>query len=272
MSKIDKFRTATFFHHIMQASAERDEALGDTIEWVLKLGYEAAELDADDLDGTELLKKKGMQVSSVYRNYRWKDEIDTECMEDHIRIARRLGASQIIAIPGLHSGSADDKERELENMHEGMRKMSALATENGLILTIEDYDNALSPIATMEGMDSFLEAAPDLKVTLDTGNFIFSAQDVLTAEQMFLPKIMHVHLKDRLWSRPGEGETLECIDGKVLYPCAVCDGDIPMGEVLQTLAGAGYDGYVVTEFFGSKSYADNIEKSILNLRKEGWVE
>ena len=69
-------------------------------------------------------------------------------------------------------------------------------------------------------MDSFLDVALDLKVTLDTGNFIFSAQDVLTAEQMFLPKIMHVHLKDRLWSRPGEGETLECIDGRVLFPCA----------------------------------------------------
>ena len=107
---------------------------------MLKLGYEAAELDADDLDGTELLKKKGMQVSSIYRNYRWKDEIDTECMEDHIRIAKRLGASRIMAIPGLHSGSADDKKRELENMHEGMRKLSSLATDNGLMLTIEDYD------------------------------------------------------------------------------------------------------------------------------------
>ena len=272
MSKIAKYRAATFFHHITQASKERDETLGDTIDWVLKLGYEAAELDADDLTGTELLKKKGMQVSSIYRNYRWQDEIDTGSMEDHISIALRLGASRIMAIPGFYSGDAGTKDRELENMHEGMRKLAALAKENGLILTIEDYDNVYSPIATMEGMNTFLEAVPDLWVTLDTGNFLFSAQDALVAEQMFLPRIKHVHLKDRLWSKSGEGDILECTDGRILYPCAVCDGDIAMGEVLRILAGSGYDGYVVTEFFGSLSYADNIEKSIVNLRREGWVE
>ncbi len=271
MSDIAKFRAATFFHHIKLASAERNETLADTIDWVLKLGYEAAELDADDLDGTELLKKKGMQVSSIYRNYRWQDEIDTESMEDHVRLAVRLGASRIMAIPGFYSGVDEERERELAGMHEGMRKLAELAKDNNLTLTIEDYDNALSPIATMEGMNSFLEAVPDLKVTLDTGNFIFSAEDILTAEQMFHTKITHVHLKDRLWSRTGAGDILECTDGRIMYPCAVGDGDIPVDEVLRRLAQADYDGYVVTEFFGSISYTDNMEKSILNLRKKGWI-
>ena len=264
-------KAGTFFHHIVQASKERGEALEDTIRWAAELGYEAAELDADDTDGTELLKQNGMKVSSIYRNYSWQDEIDTGAMEDHIRLAMRLGAESIMAIPGFYSGAEDARDKELALMHEGMRKLAALAKENGLTLTIEDYDNALSPIATMEGMNSFLEAAPGLMVTLDTGNFIFSAEDILTAGQMFLKKITHVHLKDRLWSRTGEGETLECIDGRILYPCAVGDGDIPIREVLKTLTDAGYSGYVVTEFFGSRSYAENMEKSIANLRNGGWT-
>lgn len=264
-------KAGIFFHHIEQAAKERRESLGDTIRWAVSLGYEAAELDADAPDGTELLRQNGMQVSSIYRNYSWQERIDTEQMEDHIRLATRLGAGRIMAIPGFFSGTAGEKEKELESMHEGMRRLAALAKENGLILTIEDYDNELSPIATMEGMSSFLEAAPGLTVTLDTGNFIFSAEDVLTAQQMFLDKITHVHLKDRLWSRTGEGETLECIDGRILYPCAVGDGDIPIREVLKTLTDAGYSGYVVAEFFGSRSYAENMEKSISNLRNGGWV-
>lgn len=271
MAEQKKYKAGTFFHHICQAARERAESVEDTIAWAVKLGYSAAELDADDLEGTELLAKKGMAVSSIYRNYSWQKGIDKAFMEDHIRIAVRLGASKIMAIPGFYSGKDHDKA-ELEKMHEGMRQLSELAKENGLTLTIEDYDNALSPIATMDGMQSFLEAAPGLKVTLDTGNFIFSAEDALKAQQKFLPLIVHAHLKDRLWSRKGEGDTLECIDGRILYPCAVCDGDIPIREVMRVLSESGYDGYVVAEHFGSCSYAENMERSILNMRKEGWVE
>ena len=271
MPEVSKMKAGTFFHHITQAAKERGEAVEDTVRWAVGLGYEAAELDADDPEGTELLQKNGMKVSSIYRNYHWQDEIDAGSMEDHVRLAVRLGASKIMAIPGFYSGVAEERYRELANMHEGMRKLADLANENGLTLTIEDYDNALSPIATMEGMNSFLAAVPDLTVTLDTGNFIFSAEDILAAEQMFHTKITHVHLKDRLWSRTGAGDILECTDGRIVYPCAVGDGDIPVDEVLRRLAQADYDGYVVTEFFGSRSYAENMEKSIMNLQNGGWT-
>lgn len=268
---INKLKAGTFFHHIVQAAKERGEAVEDTIEWAVGLGYSAAELDADDLPGTEFLAKKGMQVSSIYRNYRWNEKIDRGQMEDHVRIAERLGAKMIMAIPGFYSDKNHDRT-ELEKMHEGMAMLSALARENGLILTIEDYDNALSPIATMEGMNTFLEAVPELMVTLDTGNFIFSEEDVLAAEDRFLSKIRHVHLKDRLWSCAGKGDILESTGGRRMYPCAVGDGDIKMEAVLERLAEINYRGYVMTEFFGSESYAENIEKSIANLQRKGWVK
>ena len=265
-----KWKAGTFFHHIREASGERGESLEDTIAWALGLGYTAAELDADDLTGTEFLSKKGMQVSSIYRNYGWGNGIDISGMEDHIRLAQRLGAGRIMAIPGLCSDKSFDSG-ELERMHEGMLKLSALARENGLILTIEDYDNAFSPIATMGGMKTFLDADPDLKVALDTGNFIFSGEDILSAEELFRTRVAHVHLKDRLWSRAGEGDVLVSTNGLKLYPCAVCDGDIPIYTVLRNLADAGYDGYVMAEFFGSKSYSLNMERSAENLKKEGWI-
>ena len=268
---VNKGRAGTFFHHIVQSAKERGEPLEDTIEWAVHLGYCAAELDADDLSGTEYLAKKGMQVSSIYRTYRWHEKIDKGPMEDHIRIAKRLGAPMIMAIPGFYSDKSRDKN-ELDKMHEGMAMLSALTKENGLILTIEDYDNALSPIATMGGMSTFLEAVPDLTVTLDTGNFLFSEEDVLAAEEMFLSRIKHVHLKDRLWSRTGKGDILETTGGRKLYPCAVDEGDIPMDDILGRLAEIHYSGYFMTEFFGSVSYTDNIEKSIINLQEKGWVE
>ena len=345
MMSENKIKIGTFFHHIKMASAEHGESLDKTLDWIRDLGYEAAELDADDLDGAELLNDHDIAVSSIYRQYRWREQIDETRMMEHIELAKKLGASRIMAIPGLFSeeawkcldgkilgakksgpgtsttnvaythslnsipgsGDADgykpvsdntdcknnvgntdnfgDAESivrsdsaalymdgndtlgiELSRMVHGMKRLSELAKENGLTLTIEDYDDAMSPIATIGGMKIFLDAIPDLKVAFDTGNFAFSGDDVLDAKREFIGRTRHVHLKDRLWTRTGTGDPKECLDGTLLWPCAVGDGDLPIKEILQELRAVGYNGYAMAEFFGAASYAELIEKSIANLR------
>ena len=261
----NKMKIGTFFHHIRMAQAERGESLDNTLEWLRGLGYEAAELDADDREGAELLSAHGIAVSSIYRQYVWRDGIDEDRMKEHIELAHKLEAKKIMAIPGLFSEGGSHGE-ELTHMLEGMTRLSELAKESGLILTIEDYDDAMSPIATIAGMKIFLDAIPDLKVAFDTGNFAFSGDDVLDAGKEFFARTAHVHMKDRLWSRTGSGDPKECVDGTLLWPCAVCDGDIPMDEILRGLKGVGYDGYLMAEFFGAASYAELIEKSIENLK------
>ncbi len=284
-------KIGTFFHHIRMASAERGESLDKTLGWIRDLGYVAAELDADDLDGAELLKGHGIAVSSIYRQYRWRDGIDEARMMEHIELAKKLGTGRIMAIPGLFSEKAckcldgrilgakgaigdmaqlmcrdDILSVELSLMVQGMKKLSELAKENGLTLTIEDYDDAMSPIATIGGMKIFLDAIPDLKVAFDTGNFAFSGDDVLDAKREFIGRTRHVHLKDRLWTRTGTGDPKECSDGTLLWPCAVGDGDLPIKEIMQELRAIGYNGYAMAEFFGAASYSELIEKSIENLK------
>ena len=290
MSK-NNLKIGTFFHHIRMASAERKESLDKTLGWIRDLGYVAAELDADDLDGAELLKGHGIAVSSIYRQYRWREGIDEAGMMEHIELAKKLGTDRIMAIPGLFSEEAlkcldgkilgamgaigdmaqlmcrdDILSVELSRMIQGMKKLSELAKENGLTLTIEDYDDAMSPIATIGGMKIFLDTIPDLKVAFDTGNFAFSGDDVLDAKREFIGRTRHVHLKDRLWSRTGTGDPKECPDGTLLWPCAVGDGDLPIKEILQELKAVGYNGYAMAEFFGAASYSELIEKSIENLK------
>ena len=254
------FYLGTFFHHIRQASAERKESFDKTLQWVRKIGYKGAEVDADDRDGTDLLKLHDIAVSSIYRQYRWNEVIDEERMKDHIRIAQSLGTHKIMAIPGLFSEQGD-RDEELKRMIEGMSRLSDLAKETDLSLTIEDYDDALSPIATIKGMKSFLDAILDLKVAFDTGNYVFSGDEVIEAKNEFFARTVHVHLKDRLWSRPGKGDPKECVDGRLLWPCAVGEGDIPMDEIIDDLNNIGYDGYIMAEFFGAESYSQVMEKS-----------
>ena len=258
-------KIGTFFHHIKMASAEGGESLDKTLEWLRGLGYEASELDADDREGAELLSAHGIAVSSIYRQYVWRDGIDEDRMKEHIELAHKLGTDKIMAIPGLFSEGGSHGE-ELTHMLEGMTRLSELAKASSLILTIEDYDDAMSPIATIAGMKIFLDAIPDLKVAFDTGNFAFSGDDVMEADRQFHDKTVHLHLKDRLWSCDGIGDPKKCADGRILWPCAVGDGDIPMFEILQGFRNTGYDGYAMAEFFGAASYADAIKKSIENLK------
>lgn len=262
-------KTGTFFHHIRQAAVERSETLEQTLEYVRMLGYESAEVDADDREGTNLLAAHGIAVSSIYRNYSWHDEINIDAMKEHIQLAENLGSDKIMAIPGFFGKSDNEiiRNEKLKRMADGMRRLCELALQNGLTLTIEDYDNALSPISTIDGMKYFLDAVPDLKVAFDTGNFAYSGKDVLTAEKAFTDRIVHTHLKDRLYSRTGNGDPCKCPDGRVLWPCAVGEGDIPMDELLNRLKAGGYSGYVMAEFFGAASYSDTLRKSMEFLRE-----
>ncbi|MBR3516177.1 MAG: sugar phosphate isomerase/epimerase [Lachnospiraceae bacterium] len=262
-------KTGTFFHHIRQAAEERGESLEQTFEYVHELGYVGAEVDADDHEGAELLGSHDIAVSSIYRNYAWQDSLDESLMEEHIRLAKYLGTDKIMAIPGFFGeGDSESIRREKrKRMAEGMNRLYELASQNGLVLTIEDYDNALSPIATIDGMEYFLAAVPGLKVAFDTGNFKYSGEDVLTAEKVFADRIVHVHFKDRLYSRNGSGDPCKCPDGSVLWPCAVGEGDIPMEEILRRLKRNGYSGYVMAEFFGAASYSDTLKRSMEFLRE-----
>lgn len=88
-------------------------------------------------------------------------------------------------------------------MPEAMSVFCDRAAQEGLTVTIEDFDDAASPISTMEGMKWFTDRLPLLRVALDTGNFFYSGEDVLQALELFADRIVHVHCKDRLTGEQG---------------------------------------------------------------------
>ena len=112
-------KMGTFFHHIREAAAERGETLEQTLEYVRELGYEAAEVDADDHEGAELLGAHGIAVSSIYRNYSWHDKIDEKAMDEALRCCMKLG---YVTIPEfmIYSGLKRDSAKcYLDSLCEG---------------------------------------------------------------------------------------------------------------------------------------------------------
>ena len=252
--------------------------MAKVLAWAKGLGYDLVEMDGDDLPRPEearrLLADAGLGVSSVYAMFDWNHRPEDLRDGRLLDTAEALGSPFVMPIPGLYSPEAMRDPalyaRETEGFLSGMARMDAAAAARGLTVTMEDYDNARSPIATIGGMQRFLDAVPRLTVALDTGNFLFSGEDVLDARAAFRGRIAHAHLKDRLLKRPGgmpEENGLKAPTGETLWACAVGEGVIPIRETVRLLAADGYAGALTAEFFGAKDWAETIRRSAEHIRE-----
>ncbi|MBQ7865699.1 MAG: sugar phosphate isomerase/epimerase, partial [Clostridia bacterium] len=247
---------SVFYHHIREAARERGVSMDDMLREVRSWGIQYVELDRDDFaDEAQLreladqLARCDVQPSSIYGHYHWDHDATMPTENDLlIRQAKVLGCQRIMVIPGFHADMDNQAQcaQEQAQMIAGVKRLSEVAAAQGLTTTIECFDHARSPIATIAGMAAFLEAAPELFVTLETGNFLFSGDDILEAHQRFADRVRHVHLKDRfLPSQAPEatpaGDATTATTGLVMYPCAVSHGHIPMTTVLDRLNRDGYE-------------------------------
>ena len=289
-------KLSVFFHHVVCAAKEQDISLEEELKQIRRMGIEYVEVDREDAGRNEteirelkaLLDKCDLKVGCVYGTYDWERDLSArrsaQAVQEagrqglHLLQARLLEANNIMLIPGFYdTGSAFwgvlFRKKQLRNMLEGMRSMTEEAVRKGFTVLIEDFDNENSPISTIEGMRTFLDYIPELKVALDTGNLFFSGENVLEAQELFADKISFVHLKDRLVLSeedrnrltPSEesalGEKITGAGGREMYACALGEGCIPIPEVLERLKDNGYDGILAMEFFGASSYALAIRKS-----------
>ncbi|MBR6027508.1 MAG: sugar phosphate isomerase/epimerase [Clostridia bacterium] len=259
-------KLSVFLHHVLEAGRQEGWTLPEALRWVQHLGISLVEIDGDagedwpSLKGQ--LKDAGLGVSSVYAMYDWSRN-PADLRDFHLlKAAEALGSPLVMPIPGLY-GEGSRAEQDARFL-EGMAALCAEAERRGLTPTMEDYDNVRSPIAVIAGMKRFTDAIPGLTVTLDTGNFLFSGEDVLEAQSVFSGRIAHAHLKDRLLTPPAKTPDhpgLSTPTGIVLWPCAVGGGCIPLGEVLRRLKASKYAGALTIEHFDVRCWRKTIEES-----------
>lgn len=272
---------SVFYHHVLCAAKELGITAKEMLVKIKSFGIDYVELDRNDIGSDEeailsfknMLDECGISPSNIcgYYNFNLPDT-SPEKDDLMIRQAKILGCPRIMVIPGFYSDLSDaEKCRiEKERMIAGTKELVAYAKEEGLTVTVECYDNAKSPISTIKRISDFLEAIPDLYVTLETGNFIYSDEDILWAEEIFRTRIRHVHLKDRYLPELADGEpdiekiggATRTVTGKIIRACAVGDGHLPVYEILKRLKNINYDGIHTIEHFGAASYFNAIRDSI----------
>lgn len=149
--------------------------------------------------------------------------------------AVQLGVGHLFSHGGQHSNRGGEA---LARYTDGLRQAADLCAERGLLFSIE---NAGSLCHTHEEMARCLEAVgrPNMRLTIDTGNFILAGSDPHEAIRRLAPLVAHVHVKNFV-DAPGR-------EPWPFHYCSPRDGKVDYAYVVAQLAAVGYDGTISFE-------------------------
>ena len=257
---------SVYYSHIMAAMSQT----GLSIEEVAKAciehhvtGFDVILSQADEtcLENAKKLKECGMTCCALPAHTDFLHNSDEALIEKIISTAKQLGVSVIMAIPGLFN-EGEDKQAARERSVAPIKRLCELAEKENIFVGVEDYDDANSAVAGIEGVSWYLEKMRELHCIFDTGNFAFMGDDTLAAFSKFKSRITRqIHCNDR---------ALTCTDGARArvrktgvsdFPVAVGSGEIPHAEILSTLKSQGFDGIITIENFGGGNMLSNITQS-----------
>ncbi|HEY5586523.1 MAG TPA: sugar phosphate isomerase/epimerase [Ruminiclostridium sp.] len=257
---------SVFFNHIVEASEQTGCSIDEVLKKVRSFGIDSVEFDMGELpEPMEMynrLQNAGLSVSSIYGFYNFGQNPEGKLGYDQVDMALAMHANKIMIIPGFLKGNIlAERETEKQNMLKAMQQICEYADAYKVLVTIEDFDDETSPIAISDGMLWFATQIPSLKVTFDTGNFMYSCEPELVAFDKLKSRIVHVHCKDRSVKKIEGEEPKANMEGTLMYSSPVGYGVIHMKEIIAMLKEMDYQGTLTIEHFGSLNHIDYMEKS-----------
>ncbi len=258
---------ATFYDHILDISKQEGCSVGEALQEAKKLGVAALEVSCFNTAGraeelSHELASAGLGVTTMPAFFSFESDGEVENRAKGIfEDAKAIGAKTLLVIPGFIPEGEDPEECTRRRI-ERTKRLSELADREGLALTMEDFDNESSPIATSRGMLRFMDAVPGLSACFDTGNFYFAGEDALEAYERLRGRIGHVHLKDRALGTDFGTEQRRTTSGGPMNPSPVGAGVIPMGELLDRIRAGGYRGAYTIEHYGAAPMLECLKRSV----------
>lgn len=249
-------KLSVFYDHIREASNQTGHPIEEIAGEVRSFGITGVEvMEAQLLENREgilrVLESAGLSVNCICCYGDFGNDTDPSRAYAMIDLARECASPKVLVIPGfLHEG--DCRKQHLDNMKSVLTKMCAYAQKHGIIVGMEDYDDRSAPFATWAELKWFMENIPGMSCMFDTGNFLYSEEDVLEALEQLEPWIRHeVHCKDRTWERHAGEEPKTTIQGRGMYASPVGKGCLPIQEIVTRLLKKGFSGSFTIEHFGA---------------------
>lgn len=271
-------KLSVFYDHILEANRQSKIPTADISNRCREWGIQAVELDYSYLKEHHRtllpeLSNAGLQISCLYGFFDFGRNSDTSSAQEMLRTAASLSVRKVLIIPGsldpteanlLNSLRSDrdatwqfmDQSQAIRSMKLALSKLTALGKELSVTVTLEDFDGDVQPFHCKNQLLWFMKNVPDLRYTLDMGNFAFCDEDVMLSFEALQDYIVHVHCKDRAFDPSSSG-----IFCHGMGPCQAGGGYLPIRQLIELLKQQGYDDYLAIEHFGAPCQLTAIRQS-----------
>lgn len=274
--------------YCLSPAMARGASIYDVIDYAKNLGCEHIEFvpfytpfvvekeGRVDFEYVESVRRKCEDVSLDISTYSVNADLlnpDKEARESEIaRVKLHMDAAEALGLKWMRhdvasfrrpfsSNTPENFEKELPLMIDGIRRLYEYADKKGIATTLENHgffcNGADRVIRMINAAD-----CPNLKMTMDVGNFLCVDDDPVAAVKKCLPYAAIIHFKDfyiRKKDRlPGQTEMFNCnngswfetVGGKMLRGSILGQGDMDIPEIINQIRAYGFDGYLSLEFEG----------------------
>lgn len=249
-------KMSVFYPHLLSIAKAAGTPIAAVLAETRALGFEGVECDYQDLAASPaefaaLLESAQLEAASVYVFLDFPE--GEEKLHTIVQNVCAVGCRKLLAVPAkLENETAADTDA----ICRGLNALCAIAAESGVSVSVEDFDSILSPCGSPEKLAHLFSEVPQLGFTLDTGNFLYLDRDVLQCIPPLLPRLSHIHLKDRSFTPFTPGASgMKTVGGRDIYDVPVGSGAIPMTEILRIAKDCGYDGWCSAEHFDAADQA-----------------
>jgi inosose dehydratase len=225
------------------------------------------------------LDLRGLQVSepwvSTYFTISDMEQQTVDNFEDRLAFLKAVGGTDIVVAEfggsshlqpiALFANRPVFTDQQWDSLAGGLNRLGKLAAEAGMRLCYHHHMG--TGVMTRADVDRLMDSTdPELvHLLLDTGHLVFAGDDPLAAARAHADRIKHVHLKD---IRP---EVLrQVLRENLSFQDAIeagvftvpGDGAIDFVPILQALADAGYQGWLVVEAEQHPAKANPLEYAL----------
>jgi len=246
-------RLSIFADHIATIAQQEEITYADAATRVRNMGYTGVDVSTNiPAHQLHTLDSLGFDHACAIA---WIDFVSgpqDKAEEQALTFMEQSGWTRLLLVPGFlpatsATTSAVTADSVLFLRDDAIGRIAAFAkraSERGFEVMVEDFDNPRSLCYDTPSLDRLFAASPELGHVFDTGNYLFSGEDVLGALAHFMPRIHHVHLKDRL--APADGKSP-----------AVGKGIVPFEQIIDRLRASHYNGWYTVEHYGSSNMLDD---------------
>ncbi|HVT11922.1 MAG TPA: sugar phosphate isomerase/epimerase family protein [Fimbriimonadaceae bacterium] len=224
----------------------------------------------------EALAETGLPIPifSVANNFAKHDPAERQADLNKIKFgvdeALLYGAKVVRVFAGDVSETVTfDQAREY--IVDGLAKASVYAHQHGIRLALENHGTLAGRGEQVCGLIEDVRARSGndaLGANPDTGNFLIVNQPSHEAIREVARYANMVHFKDFAPAPEGwEGFSYKTITGDPLVGTAVGEGVVKLGDCIQALKDAGFDGWLSVEYEGEEDPLTAVPRSIENARK-----